>query len=232
MNARFAELPDFVQAHFTEAPCLDDVHIPKGGFFSATAKAAADDTEGRYVALTGYRALKRIAVQGHDHMREQEFFAGELKAARGYRDKWWHARWWFGWFYQILSNFGRSMVLPLFWWSLATGGFTYAYLTQRAPQTLSDSCLVGQGKALWAAVGLSLRRALPSPGVGSAEKLNQIYACLYGIYGDANAGNQLPARYTPIISDTVDYLGIGQTLLSLLLLFLFLLAVRNHFRIK
>jgi hypothetical protein len=173
-----------------------------------------------------------MAVQGHDHLREQDFFAGELKASRGYRDKLWHARWWFGLLYQILSNFGRSMVLPLLWWALAIGGFGYAYFAQRLSQNLAETCVVGSGKAFSAAVGLSLRKALPFPGVGSAEKLHQIYACLYGIHGGAGAGGELPARFTPIIPDAVDYLGMLQTLLSLLLLFLFLMAVRNHFRIK
>ncbi len=81
-------------------------------------------------------------------------------------------------------------------------------------------------------MGLSLRRALPFPGVGSAEKLNQIYAFLYGIHGQPAPGGALPERFTPVIPDAVDYLGIVQTLISLLLLFLFLLAVCNHFRIK
>jgi hypothetical protein len=35
-----------------------------------------------------------------------------------------------------------------------------------------------------------------------------------------------------VIPDAVDYIGIGQLLLSLVLIFLFLLAVRNHFRIR
>ena len=35
-----------------------------------------------------------------------------------------------------------------------------------------------------------------------------------------------------MIPDAVDYLGMVQLVLSLLLLFLFLLAVRGHFRIR
>ncbi len=193
-----------------------------------------------------YRALKRLAIQGHDHAREQEYFAGELKALRGHPDRllpnplnWFRkdedgrrlpawpggARYWFGLGYQWFSDFGRSMLRPLVWWVLAVFGFAAAYLDQHHARATTDGCLVGDGHPISAAIGLSIRKALPFAGVGSSEKLNQIYACLYGVHGAALKGS-------PVIPDVVDYLGIVQLLFSLLLLFLFLLAVRNHFRIK
>jgi hypothetical protein len=73
---------------------------------------------------------------------------------------------------------------------------------------------------------------MPFAGVASAEKLNQIYACLYGIHGTCCSGAPLPEKFTPVIPDVVDFIGIGQLLLSLVLIFLFLLALRNHFRIR
>ncbi|QLH40724.1 MAG: hypothetical protein HWD60_19765 [Defluviicoccus sp.] len=126
------------------------------------------------------------------------------------------------------------------------GGWLWASMVQplveRFPQfaqvlplpaaVASPACLVGSGEPWTAALGLSIRKALPFAGVGSTEKLNQIYACLYGIHGEAASRGDLPARFTPVIPDGVDYLGIAQLLLSLLLLFLFLLAVRSHFRIR
>lgn len=65
-----------------------------------------------------WRALKRLAVRGNDHMSEQLFFRGELLARRGVTDRCWHASFWFGIFYQIFSDFGRSLVRPLVWWAL------------------------------------------------------------------------------------------------------------------
>lgn len=77
---------------------------------------------------------------------------------------------------------------------------------------------------------LSFHKGLPFTGVGSPEKLNQIYACLYGIHGGGT--RELPERFTPVIPDLVYLLGILQTLFSLVLIFLLLLALRNHFRIR
>ena len=179
----------------------------------------------------------RLAVQGHDHEREQLFFKGELLARRWVADKPWHARFWFGLFYQVLADFGRSLLRPFLW--LVTGWFMGAwfYLGQHAPKT--GSRLSGIDAALrWlnpfggaaataqtcdqvvASFGLSLHKTLFA-GFGSADKLKQFYACLYG--GQAAA---------PVIPDAVSFAGVAQALYSAVLIFLLLLAVRNHFRIK
>ena len=105
-------------------------------------------------------------------------------------------------------------------------------LAPGAAAVAPPACLAGPGDPWSAALELSIRKALPFAGVGSTEKLNQIYACLYGIHGETAPVAELPASFTPVIPDAVDYLGIAQLLLSLLLLFLFLLSVRSHFRIR
>jgi hypothetical protein len=122
----------------------------------------------------------------------------------------------------------------LVWWALALGGFTWLYQREHASVAgrFANVCLAGPGGSWSAALGLSIRKALPFAGVASSEKLNQIYACLYGIHGNYLPGASLPERFTPVIPDVVDFLGILQLLLSLVLIFLFLLAVRNHFRIR
>ncbi|MGO9546894.1 MAG: hypothetical protein ACLPPF_19125 [Rhodomicrobium sp.] len=61
-------------------------------------------------------------------------------------------------------------------------------------------------------------------GAFDSTKSTQIYACLYGF--DANVK---PALAVP---DAVVLWGIGQTAVSAALLFLFLLALRNQFKIK
>ena len=61
------------------------------------------------------------------------------------------------------------------------------------------------------------------------------YGCLYGIHTTANITvppGQLPSSFFPVIPDGIAFLGLVQILFSAVLIFLFLLAVRNHFRIK
>jgi hypothetical protein len=61
-------------------------------------------------------------------------------------------------------------------------------------------------------------------GLGSADKLNQYYACLYGVVSER--------PFIANIPDAVVIISMAQTAISAVLIFLFLLAVRNHFRIK
>jgi uncharacterized protein YjbI with pentapeptide repeats len=231
----FHEAPDFEQAHFAEAPRLDASRYPDKAKPGETAR---------------WRALKRLAVQGHDHEREQFFFAQEIKSLRGATD-WplphlqdrkivWRnsARYWMGLFYQWCSDFGRSVVRPVFWWS---GLATFAALFYFAQHNRNDDPTSPAGLIEWAtkdstpprecvkgeassrvasAIFLAFHKGSVA-GLGGSDKLAQTYACLYG-----------EERGAPLIPDVVAYAGMAQTLLSAPLIFLFLLAVRNHFRIK
>ena len=155
----------------------------------------------------------------------------EVLARRWSVDKPWHALFYFGLFYGWLSDFGRSVVRPLIGWALGLLVFAWHYLSQH----LGDGwlCDVGPGNTLTAALGLSLRNALVLPGSGSATRLDQIYACLYGIYGGpAMTPAPLPARFQPVIPDAIAFTGVAQNLWSAVMLFLLFLALRNHFRIK
>ncbi|MFO1145798.1 MAG: pentapeptide repeat-containing protein [Rhodospirillales bacterium] len=255
-GASFAEVPNFIQAHFSEAPRLDHVSIPEVGGIARFLLPMLSGIDADPDLSARYRALKRLAIEAHDQARELDYSANELKALRGHPDSLlpcplnllrkdkhgkrlplWPggtlgtARYWFGLGYEALSNFGRSMVLPLVWWGVATVGFAWAYL---AHAVAGVKCAAGGSDSTpWsAALGLSIRKALPFAGIASSEKLSQIYACLYGIHGQAGRLTGLPDRFTPVIPDAVDYLGMGQLVLSILLLFLFLLAVRSHFRIR
>jgi len=247
--ARFVEVPDFIQAHFEEAPRLDNVFIPEVRGVARFAFPGLPGIDAVAGTSARYRALKRLAIEAHDHTREQNYFANELKALRGHPDSllpcplnllrkdekgqrlpWLPGglrgttRYWFGLGYEALSDFGRSMIRPLIWWVLGAAGFAWLYLDRAGSP---DRCAAGSGEPWRAALGLSIRKALPFTGIASSEKLNQIYACLYGVHDGIE-----PGRITPMIPDAVDYLGMVQLVLSLLLLFLFLLAVRGHFRIR
>jgi hypothetical protein len=74
-------VPNFEQAHFTEAPLFDETKFvaPKYN------KKTNDTAEGRKIAkeeASRWRGLKRLAIQGHDHDFEMDFFAQEILALR------------------------------------------------------------------------------------------------------------------------------------------------------
>jgi len=120
-DTKFCQTPDFFQAHFNEAPRLDNMKVPIEGFWRSLRNPGNPDV------AACYRALKRLAIQGHDHDREQIFFTGELRSLRGNPDKPWPnlrnlfrknedgvrrkvwpggARYWFGLFYDVSQTSG------------------------------------------------------------------------------------------------------------------------------
>lgn len=195
-------MPDFNQAAFGVVPWLDMVHIHEKASSSDAAKAAY------------WRTLKRLAILGHDHPREQLFFRNELLARRGSaEEKSWHCAYWVGLLYQWLSDFGRSLSRPLLAWLAVFSGFTSLY---RYTGSGDLPCATSEW---WVALGLSLQRSLPA--LAGRDVLPQFYACLYGTQDGS-----------PVIPPWIWSLGVGQTLASTVLIFLFLLAVRNHFRVR
>ena len=238
-DALFLAVPDFTEAHFDEAPRLDNVDVKP-------------NYKGDKDLPAQWRALKRLAIQGHDHERELFFFKGELQSRRWSVDKPWHAVFWFGLFYQGLSDFGRSMVRPILLWFASIAGFGWFYLAQSpvlAGKSIGSflvslkwlpmvgnggwptlSCVAGTDQPLWAAILLSLHKATLFLGVGASDKLNQMYACLYDVQG--GAVGPLPQRFVPLIPDGIAFASLFQGFVSAVLIFLFLLALRNHFRIK
>ena len=89
--------------------------------------------------------------------------------------------------------------------------------------TLTHDDSIAQCDRLESAIYLSARSALPFlPVTTYSENINRSYACLYGKNCDEEAN-------IPIV---VVFLSIAQTILSTILIFLLLLALRNHFKIK
>jgi len=134
-DAKFQKVPDFIQAHFNEAPRLDNVDVSPWGYVdrSTLLNRCLSHIKrlfgGDHDAPARWRALKRLAIQGHDHEREQSFFPMEIRSARCVTD--WPIpipglrtpimsfyRFWFGVFYGLSSNYGRSWLLPLIWWTV------------------------------------------------------------------------------------------------------------------
>lgn len=217
-NAKFHVVPDFSQAHFTEAPQFDDADFSK-----------ALQSEGDF--SSSWRSLKRLAIQGHDHERELLFFAEEIKSQRGIQDKalphpidyinyndvLWPggARYWLGYLYEYSSDFGRSVMRPLFW--LLFFGFLFQVLYLKYPIDSEPQETISCDRSE-AATYLSVRSALPFlPSAIYPENLNRNYDCLYG-------KDNAPG--------VIVFITIFQAILSTILIFLLLLALRNHFRIK
>lgn len=119
-----------------------------------------------------WRALKRLAIQGHDTDRELEFLSGEVRSARFAGDwplPWpvWKAtawsgvlRFWAGLLYQTFSDFGRSLLRPLIAWSLCIIFFAAYYLGQNEQVAARRK---QQGGYLAVQYGLTAWNALGSP---------------------------------------------------------------------
>ena len=231
-KVEFGSVPDFSGAHFEESPLFESVNLDPEHFRETPAQESDINLPARW------RALRRFAVQGHDHERELQFFKGEIMARRGTQDKWTHPRFWAGWLYERLSDFGRSMVRPLIWLIVSLMVFTVFYASQgetsfRQLFTESPTCVPISGGPRAAALSLSIRNAVPFATDRSSGQLKQIYACLYGIQEKISpTQNWLPMDFTPVIPHTVAFAGILQFFISAVLIFLFVLAVRNHFRIR
>lgn len=246
-DAEFFSVPDFEQAHFAEAPRLDNSRFHTFTAHRVLLGIGGKNSDKTQNLAARWRALKRLALQAHDHERELNFLAEEIKSLRGVQD-WlvpnpigfrkgdplcWPGggRYWMGLFYQWFSDFGRSALRPLLWWVLITMAFWHHYLShplasfaqESYSQTLSLNKIPHCDPPM-AALYISVHNGLVISGLGRSEKLAQSYACLYGGGGE----DQLP----PIMPDAVVFASIGQNIISAVLIFLFLLSLRNYFRIK
>jgi len=131
-GSSFGGVPDFTQAHFEESPRLDNFNL---------LGRAGDENE-RPELSARWHALKRLAIKGHDTDRELEFFSQEVRAARFANDwpvpwPFWEGRQWagffryyFGFLYEIFSDFGRSVFRPFLVWVIGVLAFAAFYLSQ------------------------------------------------------------------------------------------------------
>jgi hypothetical protein len=144
-GAHFSIVPGFHDTSFREQPSLDHMTItdplsvspamadpsmpdPRPRLFSIVPVSGNPDYAARY------RGLRRLAAETQDHEREREFFAQELRCRR-----FWHdtpfgkglARFWIGYAYGGVSDFGRSIVRPMVLWLGTILFFTLLYLGQR-----------------------------------------------------------------------------------------------------
>lgn len=165
-----------------------------------------------------FRKLKAMALAANDHEKDGEFFAGEMLAKRGTETPSFFGLL-FNTIYWWLSGFGQSFVLPLIW--LLGSFFSFAgiclYLIRDA-LTLTDR--------LWFAADFSFRNMLPLFG--------SLFRFAVAPEGHVSWYQKTYDRLatTGVDIDRLIVLGIFQNLIGTVLLFLFLLALRNKFRLK
>jgi len=215
-GASFSRVPNFCQADFKQAPDLDGATFP----LPDAEPLANGDPD----LIPKYRALRRMAIQGADYEREQMAFKGELRSRRWTIDKWWHLGLWLGLCYDGFADCGRSFIRPFALWAFSSFGFALFYLRSAidiTPEAWRE-CLSNGGDPWAKALYISGRNALVLTS-GRDPRVDVAYKCLFGETKGGQAN----------IPDLVSFVEfIGQVPLSAVLIFLFLLAVKNRFKIK
>jgi hypothetical protein len=241
-GAAFSRVPRFNQADFAQAPDLDDVTYPISDFWR---RGVRDD-------IPRYRHLRRIALGGHNHEAEAMAFKGEVRARRFTLDRWWQPAFWFGVLYDGFSNFGRSLMRPFAVWlgltlSAALGLFA---LSPTAPGLVGMPAALISPPACYApapgAPGQSISGLSPelragtnpraeamhlafhnaSVILGAGESTHRSHGCLYGV--ELHNG----ADPRAVVPSAVATLSAAHKLFSAIMIFLFLLALRNVLKLK
>jgi hypothetical protein len=166
-----------------------------------------------------------------------ELFASEMRARRFWLDKplgSGSGRFWLGWLYEGLSDFGRSIWRPFVIWAviqiLAALVFFVIFIVRMAPDAegrlSSLPCISGDGAPLAEAALLSLSNGTVIGSV-NAERIKIAQACLFGVENDPEGLASVPKL--PVFAALFSIL---QTVLSAIALFLIGLSIRNDFRIQ
>ncbi len=215
-GAKFDRVPDFVGMHVDGPVELDFVEIgeePPEDVRKLPPRERAAELTARW------RALKRLAEQGRHHYYTALFARNETRAREPLDREQRPLAARVGRIYGALSDYGLSLWRPWAWWSGAVVVCAVLYWVaywlswDHAPFL---GCIADEGSTVGAALWRSLRSALVFGGAFTAADFDWARACLFG------ASEPWP----------VTLLGIVQSVFSAVLLFLFLLAVRNHFRIR
>ena len=213
-EATFSKPPTFSQADFKQSPDLDKVHFPLPPPWERGDEELAAE----------FRHIRRLALQGHDYEQEHRAFKGELRSRRGNID----CKYGLNFLYDIFSDCGRSIWRPFLLWVLALFGSAVAYLWNAGIGFANwrSLCWANESSVGWKALSLSIANALPVIGPSRPEEIRSIYACLYGVPRVTQGSQQFDIPpWSPVIQ-------VGQNVVSAILIFLFLLAIRNQFKIK
>jgi hypothetical protein len=254
-DADFKNVPSFLEASFHEPPRVDHMLVadplkrfrnwkqpgvsdPRGAFFKLMKVCTDPDASAKF------RRLKKLAFEAQDQTREQEFFAQELRCRRFWHDKPFGrgvTRFWLGWFYGGVANFGRSLLRPIMVWLFSIFVFSFYYLSQRgvrAPDRLASGffeqafgglllnekapCIAGSSSPIGEALYLSFRNAFLKLDWNDPSAAQRVFGCLYGAEPSGNV----------IVPLSVSSMSLFQCVVSAALIFMFLLALRNLLKVR
>lgn len=213
---KFDRVPDFVGMHVDGPVDLDLVDIDE----TEPQELRGLDPRERAAELAArWRALKRLAEQGRHHWYTALYARNENRARAPLdRDQRPLAAL-LGRIYGALSDYGLSLWRPWAWWGAFLLLGTLLYWDAHLRMAASPGFACGDGgpvNAFWSALLLALRQGSVLGNLAGLPGSEWITACLYG--------SRVPA---PVV-----LLAGVQSAVSAVLLFLFLLAVRNHFRVR
>jgi hypothetical protein len=205
-NRRFTDTTEFVGATFRRAPRFHNAVLHQDTDFTGTTFL---DRSGE--AAPAYRTLKLAMEQVRARDEEGMFYALEIESRRR-RDDTPGAVKLFSFLYEVGSDYGRSLVRPL----VLLGGVTLVFYL------------------LYAALGTDGREAYPGEPFGMAvEQIVRPFAILTAGYERA-AGYSESGRWTLDLLHSAPFLAptlaLVQSVASLGLIALFLLALRRRFR--
>jgi hypothetical protein len=205
------EVPAFNQADIKQPPDFSR-DFPLPSFWG-----------GREDQISKYRHIRRL-TKDHDHETEQRAFHGELRSRRGNIDYRFGLSFW----YDLVADCGRSIWTPFIVWLATLFAFAEVYLSNAGIDIANWQlmCWANESTVGLKALSLSIANAVPVIGSSRPEEIRSIYACLYGFSGVPQGSQQFNIPpWSPVIQ-------VGQNVVSAILIFLFLLAIRNRFKIK
>lgn len=219
-GSSFAKVPDFRDAKFDRPPEVAGMVVPRPKLEGRSQLSADSDD------VAKFRKLKAMALAANDHEKDVEFFAGEMLAKRG-TETISFAGLLFNTFYWKLADFGQSFTLPVWWMFRAIllfAAVNVAVISICMPATLAS--ISSRFDAMAFSTFLSLKNSIPLLGslfrfAPAPEGHKGWFQTYYDTLEDSPA--------------TVDWLiglGVVENILGGVLLFLFLLALRNKFRLK
>jgi hypothetical protein len=208
---------------------------PRGPFFKLMKVCVDPDASAKF------RRLKKLAFEAQDLTGEQEFFAQEFRCRRFWVDKPFGqgaGRFWLGWHYGGVANFGRSMIRPFMLWLASIFVFALYYLSQRGGAASGQAwtpvsqwfggllngkaCVAGSSDPLSEALYLSFRNAFLKIDWNDATSARRVFGCLYGVEPGGSA----------VLPLSVSAMSLFQAFVSGGLIFMFLLALRNLLKVR
>ena len=258
-DATFREVPSLFGAAFKGTLRLDNVQTPRfpllGWTSDKEAPARFRELKRRAAEAQDHdRELEFFAQE----IRTSRFHAKRLP---GFVPRVWEWRFWFGLLFGMFSDFGRSLWRPVLFWVALFVGFSIFYLgehedmkkarlalnpngawstlaayavTTRAARTNPPTCsrpgkddpnkVFAATDAVSEALYLSLKNAIVFD-AGRTDVSRRIYGCLYGL-------DRIGDQDNLIVPYRVSVASTAQGVASAVLIFLFLLAVRNLLRLK